>query len=650
MYVCMYTCGYIHIYIYTYIYVCHIHVHMFSTNRGHTYTYVYRIYFGHSDRVSSTVGFASANLCGDYHCHTCYRPSYITLFESMASPLGSFRAAERYVVGSSRMKPSSAPAVAESQAHVLVQTLGGLNIERDPATELLEALESDASPFTQAQRQMIAATVQSIVGGDTRSAEASVRQVAREQHNRFIFKYFPQKLWTVAHSDDDLNNKMRMWVHFLINNLGCRNPDTVTKRLVLSALHMASGIDPSPEAAYDDIHRMSNIFRQKRDAIPGQQTLAVFPEEPATFMQRFPEAYPASDPPIDCPLDVLTLIDRARKEAMPARNTNIKVRMCRKTTVPPPVHPQVQVGGMSIGADVIERALRNYMVGNQSMLDAPDHMGNMLRNLQVFAPQPQRQPGRPAQPYTDQTDAIIPRAQQCMAGQTDPLPGCLAGLHRGDLAGDLQGLQAKIQADLQGRRTTDCAAGGRTDDLLADDDGDDDDRAEPRRRSTGKRSSSTRSSRPRKRPAASPSSAASPTPSSPPKTSSPEVKKRPSAASPTPTPSPKTSGGSGKSDFKTTRAVVMSGESVFKYPFAVDELAKLKPKSDRPTPNRGPHAHHGGKIYSATASGKDILRVYLRRGDTKWQRVPIDWKKPAEVKRSWSIACACIETDTRPVC
>ncbi len=153
----------------------------------------------------------------------------------------------------------------------------------------------------------------------------SPRSIAKEQEHRFLYNYLPEKIWSMLQSQDTINNKLRRFAHFLIEVPRCRNPSGPTCRLAVRITHVASNIEKPPEDAYDDVRTFADVCKSKRGSIHGTQTMSKVVKDPKEFMLWYPECYPASDPPIDCPVDVATMLERASKETIPIRHSNDKV-------------------------------------------------------------------------------------------------------------------------------------------------------------------------------------------------------------------------------------------------------------------------------------------------------------------------------------
>ncbi len=77
-------------------------------------------------------------------------------------------------------------------------------------------------------------------------------------------------------------------------------------------------------------------------------------------------------------------------------------------------------------------------------------------------------------------------------------------------------------------------------------------------------------------------------------------------------------------------------------------LLKRPASKERPKFSKTPTPYHGGKIYWSGPKGS--LRVYAHVPDDRVeQTVKFDSAGKADSERAWSIACAMIESDPRPV-
>jgi len=191
----------------------------------------------------------------------------------MATPMSMFRASERLINATGALDPAKGQARADSETNRLCANIGGLKVDQESATELLEALASDESPFNGDQRNRIANVLQSIMDGEQDIATMDQRACAKAQQCLTIYKYWPEQLWAIAKSNDALKNKFRHVAQFCVTVLRLRNPNPQTLRTIAATLHVASEmLDREPSDAYNDVRDFIDTIKQKRDSLKGEQS------------------------------------------------------------------------------------------------------------------------------------------------------------------------------------------------------------------------------------------------------------------------------------------------------------------------------------------------------------------------------------------
>ena len=551
----------------------------------------------------------------------------------MATPISVLRAAERFVVASSKVDPSSQARIAATQTTHVIQLIGGLTIDQVQAAEFAEALAVDGGPFSAEQRQSMHKALIGIIAGEA-SAVSDTRHVAREQSHMFLYNYFPQPLWDVIMSTDSTTSIMRHIGHFAVEHLGLRNANGPTKRLVVAIIHSAQDKDANPTQCYDDLREFANIMRQKRDQIRGEQQLVNYPEDHADFMRRFPTVFVAGAEPVACPIDIGDILARSRKDVIPQRATNALVANRSHSAslglrTPAPQQQQLPDNNNVLG--LISQCMNFMMGGGEAPRFADDIHG--LRRLQVFPDRAAHSRGAATRIMDADSppveDRIVPRgsspgfsqselSQQSSTGSA-LVPGCLRVTPSTvALSGNLAELQQKIRDDIE--RTS------RARSALADEPDQEEDAAVD---DTPPKTAGVVL----KKPAAATS-----------KTTTSSAKSKKKAATHT-SPPPSKAMKSSPTKTPTLADIIQSTESIFKYPELVDKLSKAPVVAGRPSPSRSATAYCGGKIYFQ--SSKSFLRVYARSTDKVEQRMPIDWSKPASAKKTWALACAYIESDPR---
>ena len=76
-------------------------------------------------------------------------------------------------------------------------------------------------------------------------------------------------------------------------------------------------------------------------------------------------------------------------------------------------------------------------------------------------------------------------------------------------------------------------------------------------------------------------------------------------------------------------------------------LADQPPRPGRPAQTIEPTHYGGGKIYWSKPKGQ--YRVYLRFGDRVDKQLKANVDNPEDMRQKFSMCCALIENDTRPV-
>ena len=82
----------------------------------------------------------------------------------------------------------------------------------------------------------------------------------------------------------------------------------------------------TPEAAYQHVCLLKIKLVNKRHLRPCFQSMRDFPQSPAEFMRLHPRVYLDSEPPIASRVDSEAIRQLMRKDVMPTRNTNRRIR------------------------------------------------------------------------------------------------------------------------------------------------------------------------------------------------------------------------------------------------------------------------------------------------------------------------------------
>ena len=462
------------------------------------------------------------------------------------------------------------------------------------------------------------------------------RSQVKEQSFLHSFHYWPTTLWAVLQSSDSTKHKFKHVAQFMVVSLQCRNPNQQSKRIVVATVHCAGGLNPSPDEAYNDVVLFTEAMKSARDSHRGPQSLKVFPADPVDFVARYPSAYDMMDGPVPSKIDKHVIMARSTKEVTPLRSGNKKLtRAQSSSSVASPGFPMQDMWNSQMNP-MMQMMARTWM---QSFMHSGDPRQSGA-NLTIFQDTPISPSDRgnfqmPASAGSQDSspgaleDNIQSTASPSHAGGFgDQVPGCLAIKKRAPST-SLALLQSATMAKIhkaQMSMSMGCESG---------DDGEDagDDSPVP----IDKPSASTVVVI--KKPAAS-TVVVIKKPAT-----SPDVIKKP-ATSPAASTVVQTSLQRVNKDIGDSPSVpdiIISGQSIFKYPQAVTTLQAQMAPDNRPAPTKDAIKYNGGKIYFADKG----LRVVKRIGDRIDQLIPMDWGNTKSKKDGWALACAIIETDPR---
>ena len=226
----------------------------------------------------------------------------------------------RHMKVESQLGLATLSGAAKASMPALLTRLRALKPSMDEVSDALEKLSTvECSVFSQDQATEIASVVKATMVDNTTIAP---RTTVKTQHHPHLHHYLPMKLWGCLCSDDTVENKFKQLAEFMCQVLGLRNPDAQTKRLAVVVVHLASGRTPSPQEAYDDVTMFGCILEQKRSSVCTKQTMVVFPDCPKQFMDVYPTAYGAEDPPVECRVSLSAIVERCRKGVTPCRTSN----------------------------------------------------------------------------------------------------------------------------------------------------------------------------------------------------------------------------------------------------------------------------------------------------------------------------------------
>jgi hypothetical protein len=552
----------------------------------------------------------------------------------MSTPLQVYDAAVKFLQASARLQPDRVLSAAVTQSDRVIATLGKLTFDQTEATELLEKLcEDDPNcHFTADQKASISDVLISGVDGDHKEATPANRVVNKEQHHEYVFDYFPAILWSVISSKEKMKNKLKQVAHFCIENMQLRNADAQTRRLLVATVHEASNEDKSPEECFDDFLDLTESFRQKRTEIKGSQSMHTFYDDPTKFIRHHPGSYPDDAPPVKCPCSKKNIRTRANKSSIPCRRNNAKLAG-KRDTLGRNSSSVVPYGAAEASNGNTDNSMMNSMkliAGCMQILKGETKQSDneeLLTGLKIFGHGTHGNTNEHQSQASSSMRACEDDVQVTpLVGRKDTLPGCLAKGKAGSSQGNLAALRQQIAGDLGepmvADRGSDIKEKGRK---RKKGDDDDDDNASDADDEDSSDHPSVSKPKVLKKPAA--KAVKSKT----------KVLKRPAA----------------KLDDNAPAADVLKArKSILLFPRALKQLQAMKTKKDRPkAPKKLQNAHYmTGVIYPNYKSPSgNIMRVFARKGDRHEQRIPYNPKDRADAMRAWDLACACIETDPRPV-
>lgn len=525
----------------------------------------------------------------------------------------------RHMKIESRLGLVTLDGAAQKSMPALLARLRALKPSMDEVSAALEKLTTDeCSAFSEGQTSEIASVVKATM---VDNATVAPRTTVKTQHHPHLHKYLPMRLWGCFGSDDTIENKFKQLAEFMCQVLGLRNPDEQTKRLAVVVVHLACNLTPSPHAAFEDVTMFNNILDQKRSSIPTKQTMSVFPDNPQQFIDAFPCAYGAGDPPVECRVSLSAIVERCKSGVTPCRSSNRHVARVAKVAQADIARPSLVA---STSVDPVN--------------------GTLLSILEKFMFRPRESPhvGEPCTPLVEElgmrreslsrkgSSSSVESGRSMFSGGGIP-PSCLdpchdkIGLLKRKLCGDEGGVAdceplpplprverapvdvppligAPPTAEVPpriGHAKLDAASG----------------KVVPLRRISKKRKLVA--------PVGRGDGGALPAAAK----GSPSAMKRKAPARLSPKARPRKS--------EKTK------------PSPYEHLLKKPIRIIRPRQSQGPTKHAGGKIYWSKPKG--AYRVYLRIGDKVDKPIRANPECINDMKHKFEIACALIEDDKRPV-
>ena len=545
-----------------------------------------------------------------------------TIIVSMATPLNLYMGAVKFLQAIGKVQPGKLASAATTQAERVIQELGNLSFERCQATELLELLATDDPDcaFTTEQRTNIADVLITVLEGVDDVATPITRVVNKEQRHGSVFDYLPDIMWSVLRSKDTMRNKYMHLVQFCVETIQLRNADAQTRRLLVAITHEASGEDKDPGACYEDFTMISDIFKQKRIDIKGDQSLKTFPANPAEYIKRYPNSYPDDALPVKCPLSTRQILARTNKTSIPCRSNNAKLAGNAKPRQSSTISGQssAQIEDTAMNTMKMMATCMQFLKGETKGSASSD----VLTGLTIFGNDSGQSASRDQSPnkaLTAEEDDGAASPTKPLVGRKDILPGCIAA-SAGQTQGNLKALRDKVLIDLAKTPSTASIPDKKKEKVDEDHADKEKEKADEEQADEEKEKADDASIDVIKRPA-----------------SKKAPLKRPAAV---------------LGDNASVAEVFAAKKNITNFPFALSILRKAKKLKNRPTipKNRKLTTAHymSGHIYTKYG-GAPILRVFTRKGDRHEHRLPYDPKDNANVQQQWDLACAVIEADPRVV-
>ena len=238
----------------------------------------------------------------------------------MADLLSQIRASENYIHATARMGIFPKEQLCLEQVQLLSSIIGACtSMDMIEVTNVMSYFDADKynGPFSEEHRQNIARQAHNRCKTNANDGDDSA------QDHLFLQHYYPDWLWKVLKSDNDMYNKLSHTAQFFVKHLGIRNASANTKRLAVAIIQVASKQGVDPDKAYDAVHELQGLIVRKRDAFKqGSRTFNVFPKDPKDFLRQYPTAYAANHPPVECKIDEAELQERNHKSCVPTRSSN----------------------------------------------------------------------------------------------------------------------------------------------------------------------------------------------------------------------------------------------------------------------------------------------------------------------------------------
>ena len=194
------------------------------------------------------------------------------------------------------------------------------------AMQAQKALQKKTASFTDEQRHRMGMAISMHMKSSEKGSPSSVAAGNKNQNHAYLESYMTEQMWHVAQDKTiDMDAKLERAADFMLQ-IGLPNPNDDTVKRIVSINVLCHGATMTPEVAYQHVHLLKTKLVNKRHLKPCRQTMKDFPKDPAEFMRLHPRVYLDSEPPIASRLDSEAIRQLMRRDVMPTRKTNKRIR------------------------------------------------------------------------------------------------------------------------------------------------------------------------------------------------------------------------------------------------------------------------------------------------------------------------------------
>jgi hypothetical protein len=280
-----------------------------------------------------------------------------------------YQSSVRYIAAESALLGDGFAGLANSQqsrVHHFLDTLTKKEPDVDDAQNCLVELAKDTPAFSSDQRKIMGDAISTFM----RQMSPISTHSTKQQHCPNIHNMWTDELWMAFVSKDiSWDRKMEMAATFIIDVLGLRRPNDATVKNIVATLEQCHQREMTPNEAYTEVHAFKTKVSMKREMMPGPIPIMQYPNEVADFLKLFPKSYEADKPPVPSRIDIDVIRQRMRKDVMPTRNSNAKIRLNSKTLSD---DPSSRRGAAASSSGEINMALLEFVLhGGRSTAPPP---------------------------------------------------------------------------------------------------------------------------------------------------------------------------------------------------------------------------------------------------------------------------------------